>query len=87
VGSVAFPPPPSLTSLVTQVEVLDESGTQLPSYSGPDAVIPIISNAAFGFSHIDTLAVSESGLLWLDVSFGRDADFPTILVHASRPAL
>lgn len=115
-GSQAFPPPPSLGPLVTQVlaapsavlgtderrhlvyeisllnvsanarrmdqvEVLLDDGTVLASYAGPDAVKPIMSNAARVLSPVDVLPPVGGGVLWLDVSFERNADIPDALVH------
>jgi hypothetical protein len=53
----------------------------LASYTGPDAVKPIMSNPVQGFSLIDVLPSSGGGVLWLHVSFERDADIPAALVH------
>jgi len=64
-----------------QVEVLDSGGAVLASYTGPDAVKPIMSNAVDRFSPIDVLPSSGGGVLWLDVSFERGADIPNALVH------
>jgi hypothetical protein len=63
------------------VEVLDGGGTVLAAYAGPDAVQPIMSNAVDHHSAIDVLPSSGGGVLWLDVSFARDADIPAALVH------
>jgi hypothetical protein len=97
-GSQAFPPPPSLSLLVTQVlaapsavfgtdkrqhlvyeisllnasanarrmdqvKVLDDGGAVLASYTGPDAVKPIMSNAVHVLSPIDILPSSGGGVL------------------------
>ena len=64
-----------------QVEVLDDSGRVLAAYTGPDAVKPIMSNVVDRHSPIDVLPSSGSGVLWLDVSFERNADIPDALVH------
>jgi hypothetical protein len=115
-GSQAFPPPPSLSPLVTQVlaapaavlgtdqrqhlvyeisllnvsadarrmdqvEVLDDSGTVLASYTGLDAVKPIMSNAVERLSPVNVLPAGGGGVLWLDVSFEHNAAIPDALVH------
>ena len=115
-GSQAFPPPPSLSPLVTQVlaapaavlgtdqrqhlvyeisllnvsadarrmdqvEVLDDSGAVLASYTGPDAVKPIMSNAVERLSPVNVLPAGGGGVLWLDVSFERNAAIPDALGH------
>jgi hypothetical protein len=115
-GSQAFPPPPSLSPLVSQVlaapaavlgtdkrqhlvyevsllnvsanarrmdqvEVLDAGGAVLASYTGPDAVKPIMSTAVHVLSPVNVLPSSGGGVLWLDVSFERHADIPDALVH------
>src|SRR4029434_3405094 len=96
-GSQAFPPPPSLSPLVTQVlaapaavlgtdqrqhlvyeisllnvsadarrmdqvEVLDDSGAVLASYTGPDAVKPIMSNAVERLSPVNVLPAGGCGV-------------------------
>jgi hypothetical protein len=64
-----------------QVEVLDDGGRVLASYTGPDAVKPIMSDAVDRLSPVDVLPSSGGGVVWLDVSFARDAAIPDALVH------
>jgi hypothetical protein len=64
-----------------RVEVLDGGGAVLAAYTGPDAVKPIMSDAVDRLSPVDVLPSSGGGVVWLDVSFARDAALPDALVH------
>ena len=46
-----------------QVEVLDDGGRVLASYTGPDAVKPIMSNAVERLSPVNVLPTSGGGVL------------------------
>jgi len=67
---------------ISRVEVLTGgSAAVVASYDGPEAVKEIMSDDVNVFGPIDVLPSSGGGVLWLDVSFERDARIPRRLMH------